>query len=294
VARTGGTRYGVTDFAAEALPTVVSASAKSYEAAAWVKAASPSAVGKPVTIALHERAASGRTVRVTTSPVAVLTRSWRQVWVTGRVVTAGDTLGIRVQQREAAAGNAMAVDDLRMHPYGAVVGIGTAQTERTVDPNVKRATAVDMTPCSPNDPLWINCDAEYDLTSYDAYVDGRAGGAGSATLRGVIYADGGTGPSTLVAATRTVVVKSGQAARWVRLPLSEPVELGSRVYWFGYQVGGSSRVVRFYGDDASYCDCGYTSVGVWNADGFDNGPSDRFGPSHGANFNTMVRGAGGR
>jgi hypothetical protein len=173
------------------------------------------------------------------------------------------------------------------------VSIDNPQQARPVDPDITRATAVDMMPCSPNDPLPLNCDEEYDLTTYSAYIDGQAGGSGSASIRGVIYADTGDGPGQLVATTKTVTVKAGRAAGWVNLPLAAPVEVDSTIYWFGYQVGGAKHVVRFYGDDETYyCDCPY-AIGIWSSDTFADGPNNPFGDSHDANLNTMVRGLGG-
>jgi hypothetical protein len=272
----------------------VNALTGAYEAAAWVKAASPSAVGKPVTISLREQTPAGAAVHVTTSRPVRLTSDWAQVWVTGAVQAAGDTIGVRVQQGSAAAGDAMDVDDLRVHPDGSLFSLGAPQTPRKAGADVTRLTAKDMTPCSQWAEFWINCDVERDLTSYGAYVDGRAGGSGSATIRGVIYADTGSGPGTLIATTRSVVVKAGQAAGWVNLPLSAPVELGSRVYWFGYQVGGAANVVRFYGDDSTYyCDCGYP-IGAWATDAYADGPRNPFGSYQSATLNTMVEGSGGR
>jgi hypothetical protein len=181
---------------------------------------------------------------------------------------------------------------VRVHQAGEIFSLGSPQTAQTAAANVTRLTAKDMTPCSQWAEFWINCDREHDLTSYGAYVDGRAGGSGSALIRGVIYADTGNGPGQLLASTRSVTVKAGQAAGWVDLPLAAPVELGSRVYWFGYQVGGASNVLRLYGDDVSYCDCGYPN-GVSGADSYNDGPQSPFGAYQDAALNTMVKGVGG-
>jgi hypothetical protein len=293
VARTSGSAYSLTDAATGGLPTVPSAEPGSYEAAAWVKASSPSAVGKPVTMALRDSGAPGAPARVTTGRPVLLTTEWKQVWVTAAVQAKGDTIGIRVQQGRAGAGDAMVVDDVRVHPAGSLFSLGSATTARTIDPDVKRATAKDMMPCSEWAEFWINCEVEHDLTSYAAYVDGLAGGSGSASIRGVIYADTGNGPGQLIASTRSVAVNAGQKAGWVDLPLSAPVELGSQVYWFGYQVGGASKVVRFYGDTVpSYAY--YDAPSVWNVDAYSDGASSSFGAGHDGTLNTMVRGTGGR
>ncbi len=294
VARTSGATYGLADAARGGLPTVIDAEDESYEAAAWVKAASASAIGKSVTISLREQNAQGSTVHLTAGRAATLTSSWQQVWVTAPLLGAGDNVGVLIQQRGAGAGDAIAVDDVRVHPVGSLFQVGSEQTARTVDSGVKRAVAKDMTPCSEWADFWFNCEVERDLTSYRAYVDGLAGGSGSASIRGVIYADTGSGPGALIASTKSVVVKSGQTAGWVDLPLQAPVELGSRVYWFGYQVGGAGKVVRFYGDDSTYfCDCGYP-IGIWNSDAYSDGPSSSFGAYQAATLNTDVLGSGGR
>lgn len=294
VSRTAGATYGLTDSANGSLPTVINARKSSYEAAAWVKAASASAVGKPVTVALREQDAQGSVLHVTAGKSATLTSSWQQVWVTAPLLGLGDNVGVLVQQGAATAGDAIDVDDVRVHAVGTLFQVGSEQTARKVDPGVKRAVAKDMTPCSEWADFWFNCEVESDLTSYRAYVDGLAGGTGSGSIRGVIYADTGSGPGALIASTKSVVVKAGQAAGWVDLPLQAPVELGSHVYWFGYQVGGASKVVRFYGDDSTYfCDCGYP-IGIWNTDAYADGPSSSFGAYQSATLNTDVLGSGGQ
>ncbi len=149
------------------------------------------------------------------------------------------------------------------------------------------------------------CDFEYDITSLAAYVDGRAGGKGTAPIRALVYAlRPGVGyssaiPTTLIAASVQKTVSAGQAPGWVTLPLSQPLEVRTfENYWFGIQVGGSTKIVRIYGnnDGSSTYDSGtgdYAPASAYNSDAFSDGPSKFFGAFHSGTLGTMVSGTGG-
>jgi hypothetical protein len=188
----------------------------------------------------------------------------------------------------------MVVDDVQVHPYRQFMQTAESpQVVGVVDPNIKRASIEDFTLCGQGDNFWINCDPTHVLTSLEAYVDGKAGGSGTATLRGVIY-DGYGDPQNLLLASKPVTVVAGQQAGWVNLPLPHPLELGSDGAWFGYQVGGSTSIVRFYGDGTYGCyDCGTSAYTAWNKDPFSDGPSSTFGAFNSGKVTTMMRGSGG-
>jgi hypothetical protein len=82
----------------------------SYGAEAWVKAASASSVGKPISIKLRERTAAGAVVADVSSPAVTLTNAWQKVAVGLTTTTTGGNLGVRVSHGSAAAGNAFWVD----------------------------------------------------------------------------------------------------------------------------------------------------------------------------------------
>ena len=92
------------------------------------------------------------------------------------------------------------------------------------------------------------------LTKLTTYV---AGSASSSRVRGVVYADDGTGkPGAFVAVTSETTIAAGRAPGWLDLPFPSPVSLPAASYWLGYwyadsngrysyaSVAGSERYVR--------------------------------------------------
>lgn len=80
------------------------------------------------------------------------------------------------------------------------------------------------------------------------YVDGLGSGVGDQVMRGVIYDTAGN----LVAVGDEVVVRDGQAAGWVDLPLSAyrgGVPLVAASYDFGVLGGAQTNSIRVFGDD---------------------------------------------
>ena len=90
------------------MPTLTAGT--TYTAEVWVKAASASAVGKPIQVKLRERTAADAVVADVGSPNVSLTNSWQKITVSRTVVTAGGNLGLRVSQSGAVAGDAFYAD----------------------------------------------------------------------------------------------------------------------------------------------------------------------------------------
>ena len=96
-----------------------------YTATAYVKAASPSAVGKPVRIVIRERTAAGGFVQETSSTAVTLTNAFQPVTVTGTAQTTGDVIDLYIQQDNAVAGDSFYVDLASLVPVTAGGGGGT-------------------------------------------------------------------------------------------------------------------------------------------------------------------------
>jgi PKD repeat protein len=107
VTRSSGSSFTIDD-GARAVKNLVAGT--TYSAEVWVKAASASAVGKPIQIKLRERTASGSVVADVGSANIALTTSWQKLSVSRTVVTAGGDLGLRVSQSGAVAGDAFYAD----------------------------------------------------------------------------------------------------------------------------------------------------------------------------------------
>lgn len=91
-------------------------------------------------------------------------------------------------------------------------------------------------------------------TAFWAYLDGKGGASGSQQVRMVLYSDSGSQgvAAQKVAESDVVTIAAGQAAGWVRFPFSTPRSIvASPGYWVVLQTGGTSGVVRDYGDGAA-------------------------------------------
>ena len=107
VTRSSGTSFTIDD-GARAVKNLVAGT--TYTAEAWVRAASASAVGKPIQIKLRERTSAGTVVADVGSPNVALTTAWQKITITRTVVTAGGDLGVRISQSGAVAGDAFHAD----------------------------------------------------------------------------------------------------------------------------------------------------------------------------------------
>lgn len=302
VTRTKSTIYNLSDSAnAGMVPTVPHGSpGTSYLVSAWVRAASKNAVGKPIYAAIRERNDSLAVVRDTRGAAKKLSNNWQKVWVQAPVAVSDDSLGVRFEQGSAVAGNAFYVADVQVQRVGFVTQLGSPQTAGPLTPNVKRVAPMYFAVCSDNSPSFLEpCEFTYQITQLRAWVDGLAGGKGSQPLRAVVYAEGDypNAPTQLLASSNSVSVKAGQKAGWVSFTLNQPLEISSwGDYYFGLQAGGTSNVIRYYGDQ-SYNDYGgnYTyEFGAYNKDAFQDGPASSFGAPIPAKSTTFVelRGAG--
>ncbi|RKH74550.1 carbohydrate binding domain-containing protein [Corallococcus aberystwythensis] len=90
---------------------------QSYTATAYVAAGNSGTVGKPVSLILREKNASGATYKLFTAD-ATLTTSFQRLTVTGTVERAGDTVDVYVLQNQATSGNTILVDAITLEPAG--------------------------------------------------------------------------------------------------------------------------------------------------------------------------------
>jgi hypothetical protein len=111
--RTAGTAFTIDDS-----PTTVTSAlgGATYVGSAFVKAASPSSVGKPVELFLRERTAAGAVVRNVAGPTVTLTNAFQRV--TSQLVprAAGNQIEIYVGAKLAVAGDAFLLDGVTLGP----------------------------------------------------------------------------------------------------------------------------------------------------------------------------------
>ena len=113
-ARTSGTFDSVGDSENGFRPTVASTVAgATYIATGYARAASASAVGKPVKITLRERNAANVTVREI-STTATLGTHFTRLAVSADAAGSGNTLGMRLEQSKAVAGDAFYADAMSL------------------------------------------------------------------------------------------------------------------------------------------------------------------------------------
>ncbi len=109
VTRSTGTSFTIDDGGRAVSSTTPGTS---YTAEAWVRAASPSSIGKPIQIKLRERTSGGTVVADVGSQNIPLTDAWQRLTLTLVTTTTGGNLGVRVSHGSAVAGNAFYVDAL--------------------------------------------------------------------------------------------------------------------------------------------------------------------------------------
>ncbi len=96
------------------------------------------------------------------------------------------------------------------------------------------------------------------------------GTSGQQLLKGVVYADNGGAPGTLLGSTEALTFKSSNAASWYDLSFSTPLKLAAGNYWIGAMTGASSNVAGFRYDNV-------TGSRDYNANTYTAGPSSTFG-----------------
>ena len=111
------------------------------------------------------------------------------------------------------------------------------------------------------------------FTKMSAYLDGLGPGTGGEVLRALIYADSGGIPGALRAASATVTIADGQAARWVDFSISPAVTLQPGDYWLVLQAGAVSQAALRYG-------VAQTGFEKWNLDAFSDGAANPFGTAN--------------
>ncbi|RKH89968.1 glycosyl hydrolase family protein [Corallococcus sp. AB045] len=90
---------------------------QAYTATAYVAAGNSGTVGKPVSLILREKNASGTTYKLFTAD-ATLTTGFQRITVSGTVERVGDTVDVYVLQNQAASGNAILVDAITLETAG--------------------------------------------------------------------------------------------------------------------------------------------------------------------------------
>ena len=142
VSQTAGTFYTIDDTPDTVLSTTTGTS---YAGTAYVKAASPSAVGKPVRIVVREWTPAGAFVNETSSAPVNLTNAFQPITVTGVAQTTGDHIDLYVQQDNAVAGDSFYADLLSLVPTappgggGGTVAVPTGNL--TTNPSFETNTA---------------------------------------------------------------------------------------------------------------------------------------------------------
>jgi hypothetical protein len=96
------------------------------------------------------------------------------------------------------------------------------------------------------------------------------GASGQQVLRGLIYADSGGAPGSLLSTSSELTFTSGQAAGWYDLPLPTPLAAPAGRYWIGVITGAASNVAGFRYDTVS-------GSRDYNANSYSLGPSTTFG-----------------
>jgi hypothetical protein len=106
-------------------------SGASYDASAYVRAASPGAVGKPVTLIVRERSAQGQQVKLWPSAVTDLSLGFAKLVVTAIKPGTGNQLDLYIVQDDAVSGDAFYVDAVSATASSS----GTSTTTTTMLPH---------------------------------------------------------------------------------------------------------------------------------------------------------------
>ncbi|HEV7585714.1 MAG TPA: choice-of-anchor D domain-containing protein, partial [Solirubrobacteraceae bacterium] len=94
--------------------------------------------------------------------------------------------------------------------------------------------------------------------------------AGQQLLKGIVYADSGGAPASLVAVSEPLTFKSTDAAGWYDLVFSSPPSLVAGNYWIGIITGATSNVAGFRFDNV-------TGARDYNPNAYTAGPTSTFG-----------------
>ena len=229
-------------------PSVRSTAAgQTYIAFATVWAASTSAVGKPARIILRERVGATGTILKETAVSFTLPPlgEWAFPVVSATATTAGATIGLRIEQSVAVAGNAFTADDIFLRRATQQFGQASPGTVWTAMSNDVSRVSVFSAP-GPG----LNHDSTSRLLDrLRVYLDGKGGATGSQKLRAVVYHGYGQSPTmSLDGTSREVTVTSGTSARWVDFRFDSPVFLGGwdgATYQFGLLSGPGRNVARY-------------------------------------------------
>jgi hypothetical protein len=276
--RTTGDVYTISDSQGSGnLPTVRSTVAgETFIAYATVSAASASAVGKPGRIILRERVgAFGRVLRETAASFSLppLGQTVKPV-VSATATTSGATMGLRIEQSAAAAGDAFTADDIFLRRATRDFGRATPGTVWTTMSSDVARLSVFPAPDSPS--------GNYDdgmqryLDRLRVYLDGKGGATGSQRLRALVYYAGFAAAlpwSQLWYVSREVTISRGAAARWVDFRFDGPVFLAAAdgaTYQFGLLSGPTRNVAR-------YASTPQPGALRWMADRYADGPNAIFG-----------------
>ena len=266
-----GSAYTISDSQGGNEPTVRSTVAgDTFIAQATVWPASESAAGKPARIILRERVGTTGAIVKETSTSFTLGES-TYVAVSTQAVRSGSTMGLRIEQSGAQAGDAFEVDDVYLRRATREFGSerpGTVWTKMSGD--VSRISSYSV----------LGPDGRPDtfhrhLDRLRVFLDGRGGATGAQKLRAVVYIGAGgiyeTAP--LWEASREVTITSGMSPRWVEFRFDAPVRLPGNdgaIYQFGLLSGARGNVAR-------YASTAAPAALYWGPDSYADGANPFFG-----------------
>jgi hypothetical protein len=185
--------------------------------------------------------------------------------VSATAKTSGATMGLRIEQSAAVAGDAFTADDIflrRATRHFGPAGPGTVWTAMSND--LSRVSAFSAPGPGSNHDSTSRL-----LDRLRVYLDGRGGASGSQKLRAVVYGGYGWAPSMFLhGVSHEVTVTSGTSARWVDFRFDKPVFLSGwdgATYQFGLVSGSARNVARY---------AGATSANAlwWGPDSYTDGP----------------------
>jgi len=261
------------EYSLELDPAVAaSAAGVTWYASAYVEAASPSAVGKPVWYTVRERNNSGETVKQT-SVRATLSASFQHLSLEAVAVAAGDRLDIYLLQGNAESTDAFYADAVTLteSPPGSCSSPGPG-------PPPSRTGTFGKTTIGANSDHFtadtkraneFSLGVEGTVSKLTIYLEPTSA-AGEESLRGVIYTDAGGVPGSLIATSSPIVFSSGDAAGWYELSFPTPPTLTPGNYWLGTITGGTDYVAGFRYDPVPGSRDG-------NENAYSSGPSASFG-----------------
>jgi PKD repeat protein len=116
------------------------------------------------------------------------------------------------------------------------------------------------------------------VTKLSGYLSGLGAGSGTQKIRGVLYADSGGAPSSLLGVSNEVTITAGRAWGWVDLTFPTPVTVSAGHIWMGFIASSVSDLIQMrYLSQAGAV--------RWNSDagGYADGPSNPFGTGTSSN-----------